>query len=83
MNTEQIDMLFLELSQFTTARTAEEIKLSNELAVAMRTVIRQRLALEAVRKLAGFLLDSQFGNEFKLIVDEADLDQNPKKRNKK
>jgi hypothetical protein len=42
--TQQIDLLFLELSQFTTAKTWREVELERELAEL--TVINKQLALK-------------------------------------
>ena len=51
METETIDRLFLELSQFTRATTGKELALANQLAEAKAKIVRLREALREIHEV--------------------------------
>ena len=53
METETIDRLFLELSQFTRATTGKELALANQLAEAKAEIVRSREALKKICHVTG------------------------------
>ena len=53
METETIDRLFLELSQFTRATTGKELALANQLAEAKAEIERLRKALKKICHVTG------------------------------
>jgi hypothetical protein len=51
METETIDRLFLELSQFTRATTGKELALANQLAEAKAKIVRSRETLREIHEV--------------------------------